>query len=223
MATGLHSLGLLSVSPIVLSHCLHCILFLLLPLSYELLRFSLWASVLFYAHLNGLIITGNNSTFRSWAHVLTWDPSFQVQRLHEPFSLGCPGSSHALSHYLPAQSSSHSLTQCPPPSEATHSFQAFSPQILDKSQICIYALCMHPQQLPYCWAHWNSIVHACWVKLDLGKGAQGGGHITSSYQRLKIPKWALKMFWEKQSEAVADVVMADIVNSNLHWSNSTSY
>ena len=84
-----------------------------------------------FCHLSGLILTWKISTFRSWAHTLTWDPTLQLQQLHQHFPLGCPWSSHALSHYLPLWSSSHSLTKYLLPLDATPSFQAFSLKILE--------------------------------------------------------------------------------------------
>lgn len=95
-------------------------------------RSSPWASVLFSAHLSGLILRWKISTVRSWAHILTWDPTLQLPQLHWRFPLGCPWSSHALCRrYLPAQSSSHLPTKYPLTLEATLSFQAFSLKILD--------------------------------------------------------------------------------------------
>lgn len=78
---------------------------------------------------------------------------------------------------------------------------------------------MYPQQILYCQAHWRDSVNAWWTKSDLGKGVQGGGHVIASYQRLKISKEVPKISREKPSKDLADVVPADIVESNLRWGN----
>ena len=57
-----------------------------------ILRSSPWASVLFSAHLTGLIFTWKISTFRYWASSSTWDPTLQPQHFHEHFPLGYPSS-----------------------------------------------------------------------------------------------------------------------------------
>lgn len=143
------SLGFHPISLIVLSHLLCCILFLLLPLNYEWhLKVQTLGFCSLFCLSQWMHCYVGDSIIRSWAHVLTWDSTFQVQQLHEPFSLGWPWSSCVPSHYLSAQSSCHSLTYSFP-SEATHSFQVLSLKILDESQ---WASMHH--------AHIHSIYHA---------------------------------------------------------------